>query len=185
MELVCDILEVECVIPLLLRGGALAVNCYVVKEWMCSWTLEACPAHWIDTPKIDGMHLCGQTPNWHKAAPPGMDNMTLGQLLSRAQAIMSDEKGDPITAQPVKASTSPTSPDKSAPHVMVTCYKCSRLNHFSRDCQHQHGEGCSSPCEKCKRLCHFRWWKISYITSKCLGNRERGKILTVLKRYSP
>lgn len=156
VELVCDILEVECVIPLLLKGGALAVNCYVVKEWMCSWTLEVCPAHWIGTSKIDGTHLCSQTPNWHKAAPPG-------QLLSRVQAIISDEKGEPVAAQPVTASTSPTSPGKSATHVMVTCYKCSRLNHFSRDCQHQHGEGCSSPMWKVwAKLCHFRWWKKLY-----------------------
>lgn len=76
-----------------------------------------------------------------------MDDMTLGQLLTRACAIMSAEKEEPVavTSQPVKANTSLTSTDKSASQVVVRYYQCFGLNHFARDCQYQQGEGFSGP----------------------------------------
>ena len=47
-----------------------------------------------------------------------------------------------LMAKAGKFNISPTSSSASAIHS-ITCYKCSGLNHFARDCQYQHGEGCN------------------------------------------
>lgn len=68
--------------------------------------------------------------------------------------------------------TNHTSPSTLASHN-ITCYKCSELNHFARDCQYQYGEGCSGPIRKAQMKVHcYRCWKIGHIVSECLGNRK-------------
>lgn len=54
-----------------------------------------------------------------------MDDMTLGQILTRAWTIMSDGKElVAVAVQPVQSSTSHTSPSM-LDNNSITCYKCS------------------------------------------------------------
>ena len=64
-----------------------------------------------------------------------MNNIYLCKFLTRAQAIMSDEK-EPVevTAQPFKSNTGPTSSSTSFSHS----HKCSGLSHSARHCQYQY-----------------------------------------------
>ena len=71
-----------------------------------------------------------------------MDDMTLGQLLTRARAIMIDEKEfEEIIAATTQPAGTPDNPDPPINHYgNITCYRCQGLNHFTKDCQYQHKE---------------------------------------------
>ena len=180
----CDILK------LYYTTDAARCNCRCVL----GWALEA--ACWGDTTReMDNMYLCRWTTvhmRQHFRVSSRMGDMTQGQILIRAQAIMSDEK-PPLEAaiQPVQSSTNQTSPTV-LPSGSITYYKCSGLNHFVRDCQYQHGEESSGPKDRVwGKVWYYRCQKMGLVISECLGNGKRGKMSTqvsphsILERCSP
>lgn len=69
-----------------------------------------------------------------------MEDMMFNQLLTRPYAIMINKKeaNEPVAAivQPVEVKEDPT--PAISRHGDVTCYWCSWLNHFAKDCHYQH-----------------------------------------------
>ena len=159
------------------------------RSYVLGWALEAHPTcGGSNTREMDNMCLCNRLQNHmgeHPRASSKMDEMTLGQILTRTCAIMSDEKESVAAAiKPVQSSNNQTSPSASALRN-ITCYKCSGRNHFARDCQYLRGEGRSGPrCRVRGKVRRYRWQKISYIVSECLGNRKRSATLTPVSPQS-